>query len=172
LELLKEAVPGVSRIGVLNGSTTASFQDFETAARLLKINLRPLYLTSSNLDLEETFQFAAKAGVNGLIVVRDALTASYLKPIANLAIRHRMPSMNEDSPYVEAGGLMSYATNDAESFKRAGYYIDKILKGAKPADLPIEQATSFELVINLKTAHQIGMTIPPNVLARADRVIR
>jgi putative ABC transport system substrate-binding protein len=110
--------------------------------------------------------------VNGLITIRDAVTASYLKRIADLAIKNRLPSMNEDSPYAEAGGLRSYAANDAESVRRAAVYVDKILKGAKPADFPVEQPTRFELVINIKTAKQTGLTIPPNVLARADRVIR
>ena len=95
-----------------------------------------------------------------------------LNRIAELAIKHRLPSMHADRPYVEAGGLMSYATNDADQFRRAAVFVDKILKGAKPADFPIEQPTKFEFVINLKTAKQIGLTIPPNVLARADRVIR
>ena len=106
------------------------------------------------------------------ITIRDSVTASYAKPIADLAIKYRLPSMNEDSPYVEAGGLMSYAANDADHFRRAAYYVDRILKGTKPTDLPMEQPTKFEFVINLKTAKQIGVTIPPNVLARADKVIR
>jgi putative tryptophan/tyrosine transport system substrate-binding protein len=96
----------------------------------------------------------------------------YTKRIAELAIKNRLPSINEGSESVEAGGLMSYAANDVENFKRAAYYVDRILNGTKPADLPVEQPTKFELVINLKTAKQIGLTIPPNVLARADRVIR
>jgi putative ABC transport system substrate-binding protein len=94
------------------------------------------------------------------------------KQIVDLAIKNRLPSMNEESHWVEAGGLISYAANDADQFRRAAYYVDRILKGTKPADLPIEQPTKFEFVINLKTAKQIGLTIPPNVLARADRVIR
>jgi putative ABC transport system substrate-binding protein len=110
--------------------------------------------------------------VNALITNRDALTASYPKRIADLAIKHRLPSMNEDSPYVKAGGLMSYAADDSDQFRRAATYVDKILKGAKPAELPVERPTKFEFVINLKTAKQIGITIPPNVLARADKVIR
>ena len=110
--------------------------------------------------------------MSALITIRDALTASYLNRIADLAIKYRLPSMHADSPYVQAGGLMSYSTNDADQFRRAAVYVDKILKGVKPADLPVEQAANFEFVINLKTAKQIGLTIPPNVLARADRVIR
>jgi putative ABC transport system substrate-binding protein len=94
------------------------------------------------------------------------------KKIANLAIKYRLPSMHEGSDSVEAGGLMSYAANETESYRRAATYVDKILKGAKPADLPVEQPTRFEFVINLKTAKQIGLTIPPNVLVRADKVIR
>jgi len=96
----------------------------------------------------------------------------YPKPIADLAIRNRLPSMYERSHFVEAGGLVSFAPNDAESYRRAAYFVDKILKGAKPADLPVEQPTKFEIIFNLKTAQQIGLTVPPNVLARTDRVIR
>jgi putative tryptophan/tyrosine transport system substrate-binding protein len=107
-----------------------------------------------------------------VITVRAAVLNRYPKRIADLAMKNRLPSMYEQSQYVEAGGLMSYSTNDAESFKRAAVYVDKILKGAKPADLPVEQPTKFEFVINLKTAKQIGLTIPPNVLARADKVIK
>ena len=104
-------------------------------------------------------------------MIRTALLLRYPKRIADLAIKKRLPSMSEGSEFVEAGGLMSYAANDAESFRRAAVYVDKILKGAKPADLPVEQPTKFEFVINLKAAKQIGLTIPPNVLVRADRVI-
>ena len=174
LELLKEAVPGISRVGILDGSTNAraNIQDYEAAARALKVTLQSLKLREPNPDLEGTFQTAVTGGLNAFITIRDATTASYLKPIADLAIKHRLPSMNEDRPYVEAGGLMSYAANDADQFRRAAYYVDRILRGTKPADLPIEQPTKFEFVINLKTAKQIGLTIPPNVLARADRVIR
>jgi putative ABC transport system substrate-binding protein len=172
LELLMEAVPGVSRVGVLTGTTTAGIQDYEAAASALKITIQSLEVRGPNADFEGAFQAAAKKRVNALITIRDAVTASYLKRIADIAIKNRLPSMNEDSPYVEAGGLMSYAANDADQFRRAAYFVDKILKGANPADLPVEQPTKFELVINLKTAKQIGLTIPPNVLARADKVIR
>ena len=174
LEMLKEAVPGVSRVGILTASGEArrNVQDYEAAARTFNVTLQPLNLTGPKPDLEGTFQTAVKAGANGLIINRDAVTASYLKQIADLAIKHRLPSMNEDSPYVAAGGLMSYATNDADQFKRAAYYVDKILKGAKPADLPIEQPMKFELVINLKTAKQIGVMIPQWTLMKADRVIK
>ena len=174
LELFKEAVPGISRVGILNGGTNlrANVQEYEAAASAFDITLQSLILTGPKPDLEGTFRGAIKAGVNALITNRDAVTASYPKRIADLAIKHRLPSMNEDSPYVEAGGLMSYAANDADQFRRAAIYVDKILKGGKPAELPVERPTKFEFVINLKTAKQIGLTIPPNVLARADKVIR
>jgi putative ABC transport system substrate-binding protein len=177
LEVLNEAVSGISRVGVLLDATspetaTTSLKDYETAGRPLKITIQALEIRGPKPDFEEAFQAATKGRINALITIRDALTASYPKQIAELAISNRLPSMHADSPYVEAGGLMSYATNDAEQFKRAAVYVDKILKGAKPTDLPIEQPTKFELVINLKTAKQIGLTIPPNVLARADKVVR
>jgi len=173
LELLKESVPGIARVGILTGSgLERDVQDYDAAARAFKVTLQPINLTGSKPDLDAAFHAAVKAGANAIIVNRDAVTASYLKPIADLAIKHKLPSMNEDSAYVEAGGLMSYATNDPEQFKRAAYYVDRILKGTKPADLPVEQPTKFEFVVNLKTAKQIGVTIPPNVLVRADRVIR
>jgi putative ABC transport system substrate-binding protein len=107
-----------------------------------------------------------------MVAIYSAVFVRYAKQIADLAIKNRLPSTFEGSEFVDAGGLMSYGTNDAAQFQRAAYYVDRILKGAKPADLPVEQPTKFELVINLKTAKQIGVTIPPNVLARADRVIR
>jgi putative ABC transport system substrate-binding protein len=173
LDLLRETVPRISRVGILTGTTTTGIEDFEAAARVgKKITIHPLEVRGPNPDFEGAFQAAAKARVNALITVRDAVTASFVKRIADLAIRNRLPSMNEDSPYVEAGGLISYGANDADQFRRAAVYVDKILKGAKPADLPVEQPAKFELVISLKTAKQIGLTIPPNILARADRVIK
>jgi putative ABC transport system substrate-binding protein len=110
--------------------------------------------------------------MDALVVVSGALSLSYRKQIADLAIKNRLPSMHERSEEAEAGGLMSYSADNHESFRRAATYVDKILKGAKPADLPVEQPKKFEFIVNLKTAKQIGLTIPPNVLARADKVIR
>jgi putative tryptophan/tyrosine transport system substrate-binding protein len=110
--------------------------------------------------------------VSALITVRTTLLIGYRKQIVDFAIKNRLPSMCEGRNFVEAGGLMCYSANFGEAYRRAAYYVDKILKGAKPADLPVEQPTKFEFVINLKTAKQIGLTIPPNVLARADKVIR
>jgi putative tryptophan/tyrosine transport system substrate-binding protein len=174
LELFKEAVPAISRVAILIGSEDlrANVEDYEATARALNVAVLPVTLTGSRPNLDAAFQSAVKAGANALVTNRDAVTASYMKQIADLAIKHRLPSMNEDSPYVEAGGLMSYATNDADQFRRAAYYVDRILKGAKPADLPVEQPTKFEFVINLKTAKQIGLTIPQSVLFRADKVIK
>jgi len=123
-------------------------------------------------DLEGAFQAAAKGRASALITIRNPLLRRYTKRIAELAIKHRMPAIYEGSESVEAGGLLSYGNYDAENFKRAAYYVDRILKGANPANLPVEQPMKFELVVNLKTAKQIGLTIPPNVLTRADRVIR
>jgi putative tryptophan/tyrosine transport system substrate-binding protein len=147
------------------------FKEYEAVARALKIQLQYLEARDPK-DLEGAFQAQVKEGVSAAIVISNPLFLRYTKRIAELALKNRVPSMYERSDYVEAGGLMSYAANDAENWRRSAVYVDKILKGAKPADLPIEQPTKFELVINLKTAKQIGLTIPPNVLARADKVIR
>jgi putative tryptophan/tyrosine transport system substrate-binding protein len=122
--------------------------------------------------LDGAFQAGAKGRANALITVSNPVLLRYQKRIAELAIKNRLPSMYEGSSWVEAGGLMSYATDDANSYRRAAIYVDKILKGAKPADLPVEQPTKFELLINLKTAKQIGLTIPQSVLYRAGKVIK
>jgi len=176
LELLKEAVPRISRVGVLwvgGGLTTGtSFTSYEAAALALKVQLQSLQLRAPNPDLDGAFQAAAKGRVNALIAGTSALTISYRKWIADLALKNRLPTMCERNDFVESGCLMSYSADEAESYRRAATYVDKILKGTKPADLPVEQPTKFEFVINLKTAKQIGLTIPPNVLTRADRVIR
>ena len=176
LELLKEAVTGLSRVGVLwdaGGAGSAnSFKEYDTAARALKIPLQSLEVRGPNLNLDGAFQAATKDRVSALITITGGLFNLYTKRIADLAIKNRLPSMNERSEYVEAGALMSYAAKDADLYRRAATYVDKILKGTKPADLPVEQPTNFEFIINLKTAKQIGLTIPPNVLVRADKVIK
>jgi ABC-type uncharacterized transport system substrate-binding protein len=176
LEVLKEAMPGILRVGVLLDASSpetasANLKEYEIAARRQQISIQAIEVRGSKPDFERAFQ-SAKGHIDAVITTRDALTASYPKRIAELAIKHQLPSMHADRSYVEAGGLISYATSDTEQFRRAAIYVDKILKGAKPADLPVEQPTKFELVINLKTAKEIGLTMPPNVLARADRVIR
>jgi putative tryptophan/tyrosine transport system substrate-binding protein len=175
LELLKEAIPGLSRVGLLLGTdatTNLAAKEYETAAHALRLALQPLGVSSPNPDLTGALQTAVKARVGALIVVRATALNSYSVRIAELAKKGQLPSMYEVSEGVEAGGLMSYAADEAESYRRAATYVDKILKGAKPADLPVERPKKFELAINLKSAKQIGLIIPPNVLARADRVIK
>jgi putative ABC transport system substrate-binding protein len=176
LELLKETIPRVLRVGVLGDTsaqtTVTAFRDYATAARALNIEAQFIEVRDSNIDFESAFQSALKGRLNGIVAVSGALFLDNAKTIADLAIKHRVASMYENNDHVKAGGLMSYTSNDAENYRRAAYYVDRILKGAKSGDLPVEQPTKFELVINLKTAKQIGLTIPPNVLARADRVIR
>jgi len=174
LELLKEVVPRL-RVGVLGDfkvSPVTAFEDYETAARALKIPLQSLEVRGPNPDFEGVFKTAVKGRVNGLVPIRTVLLLLHSKRIADLAIKNRMPSMHEGNEDVEAGGLMSYSANDSDQWRRAATYVDKILKGANPATLPVEQPMKFELVINLKTANQIGLTIPPNVLARAHRIIK
>jgi putative tryptophan/tyrosine transport system substrate-binding protein len=178
LELLKEAVPGISRVAALvnvlqlSGGIVNDFQWYEAPARALKLQLQLLEVRDPNPDFDAAFQAAAKGRASALITVSGSLFDRYTKRFTDLAIKNRLPSMHEVSRYVEAGGLMSYSADDAESYRRAAYYVDRILKGNKPADLPVEQATKFEFVINLKTAKQIGLTIPPEVLARASRLIK
>ena len=175
LEILKEMVPTISRVGVLsdvsNPNASDLFKEYEAAARPLKIPLQSLEVRGPNPDLEGAFQAAAK-GVSAIITVRNPVLVRNAKRVASLATKNRLPLMAEGSDFVEAGALTSYATDDAENFKRAAVYVDKILKGIKPADLPVEQPTKFEFVINLKTAKALNLTIPQSVLFRADRVIK
>jgi len=179
LELFKEAVPAISRVGILwdgddHWGAAVGFKEYEAAARDLKIPLQSLEVRRPNPDLEGAFQAAVRGRVNAVIKVRSPVLNlnRYTKQIVELAIKNRLPSMFEGNQPVEAGGLMSYAANDLDMYRRAATYVDKILKGSKPADLPIEQPMTFEFVINLRTAKQIGLTIPGSVLYRADRVIK
>jgi putative ABC transport system substrate-binding protein len=176
LELLTEVIPGISRVGILWDANapgpTLAFKEYEAAAFALKIPMQSLESAGPNPDLEAAFQTAAKSRTNAVVVITNPVLTRYAKRIAELSIKKRIPSMYERVGYVEAGGLMSYAASDAETYGRAALYVDKILKGAKPAELPVEQPTRFDLVINLNTAKQIGLNIPPNVLARADKVIK
>jgi putative ABC transport system substrate-binding protein len=149
-----------------------TYRDYAATAHALKITLQRLDLRVSNPDFEGAFRTAVKDRASGLIAVRTPLLIINRKAIAELSIKKRLPLMSEGTDFAESGALVSYASDEVANFKRAAFYVDKILKGAKPADLPVEQPTKFELVINLKTAKQIGLTIPTNVLARADRVIR
>ena len=148
-------------------------KEIEAAAPSLKIQLHIMEVRVAD-DLERAFEGATKMGAGALTMTADptGLFVANQKQIVELAAKKRLPAIYASSSYVNAGGLMSYAANDLENYRRAAVYVDKILKGAKPADLPVQQPTKFEFVINLKTAKQIGLTIPPNVLARADKVIR
>ena len=176
LELLTEVIPNLSRVGVLQNqdepAALDTLKEHETEARALKIQVQSLQVSGQNPDVEGAFRVAVKKGVNALITVTSAPLFLQRKRIADLSIKNRLPSMYQGRDWIEAGGLMSYSTSDLEAFRRAAYYVDKILKGTKPADLPVEQATKFELVINLKTAKALGLTIPPLVFKRADKVIK
>jgi putative ABC transport system substrate-binding protein len=175
LELLKESFPKVSRVAALlnpNHPFALRFKtEYDVAAQPLGIKLQTLEVREP-ADLEQVFSAAKKERAEVLVTINSPLVSSQLRRIVDLAAKHRLPTMHQESRWAEAGGLMSYGTDYSGLYRRAAIYVDKILKGAKPADLPVEQPTKFELVINLKTAKQIGVTIPPNVLARADRVIR
>jgi putative tryptophan/tyrosine transport system substrate-binding protein len=170
LELLTAMIPGLSRVGILSGF--GAFKDYEEAARSLKVPLQILEVQSPTADLPRLFQVAVKERVSAIITTSVPSLSVHRKQIADLALQHQLPLMSESVTVVEDGGLASYDAHRDEIYRRAAFYVDKILKGAKPADLPVEQATKFELVINLKTAKQINLTIPPNVLARADKVIK
>jgi putative ABC transport system substrate-binding protein len=177
LELLKEAIVGISRVGVLWDTNAGpgpaiAFKGYEAAAAGLRIRLQSLEVRGPNPDLEGAFQAAGNGHIGAMITMNTLVLSRYQKRVAELAIKNRMPSMNELSEYVEAGGLMSYSANNIDQYRRAATYVDKILKGAKPADLPVEQPTKFEFVVNLKTAKALNLTIPQSVLFRADRVIR
>jgi putative tryptophan/tyrosine transport system substrate-binding protein len=175
LELLTEVVPGIAQVGILWDVTAEgpniSFKEYQAAARVLRIQLQSLEVRGPDPGLAGAFQSAVKGRASALITIGNSVLNRHRKQIANYAIKHRLPSMYESTMRVEAG-VISYSSNDAESYRRAAWIVDKILKGTKPADIPVEQPTTFEFIINLKTAKQIGLTIPPNVLARADRVIR
>jgi putative ABC transport system substrate-binding protein len=171
LELLKETIPTISRIAILWSGAGNGFKQYEAAASKLKMALESLELRSPDPDIEGAIQAAKKLEANALVTVTNIRITGYVRRIAELVNKNRLPSMFERSEYVESGGLMSYGASD-DFVRRTAFYVDKILKGAKPADLPVEQASKFELAINLETAKQIGLTVPPNVLARADKVIR
>jgi len=176
LELLKEVVPGMSRVGLLlvAGPDVLgnALKEYEPAARALKLQLETLKIQVRDPDLDGAFRQAVREHVSAVIMPSNSVLTPHLKKITDLATKNRLASMHERSSDVEAGGLMSYGTDDAESFRRAAVYVDKILKGTKPADLPVEQPIKFELVINLKTAKSLNLTIPQSVLFRADKVIR
>jgi putative ABC transport system substrate-binding protein len=176
LELLKEVVPKISRVAALYEPALPSNihevkERLPTAAQALGLTVQPWDIGAAD-HLETVFAALSKERFNGLYVISNPVANAQQKRLASLALKSRLPSVYVSGEHVEAGGLMSYGADLADSYRRVATYVDRILKGAKPADIPVEQPTKFELVINLKTAKQIGLTIPPNVLARADRVIR
>jgi putative ABC transport system substrate-binding protein len=175
LELLKEVVPRLFRVAVLGTSTqpgnAQSLRETEVAAPAFGVKVQFLDILAPK-DIETAFRAAGKGHADGVLVLQSPVINSQRTQVADLAVKSRLPGIFPQSQYANAGGLMYYGVNTVDLFRRAPTFVDKILKGAKPADLPVEQPTKFELVINLKTARQIGLTIPPNVLARADKVIR
>ena len=175
LELLKETNSKVSRLGVLwnsaNSGSAVVFKQTQSAAQELSLSLQSLDVQTVN-DLQGAFDAATRGGVNGLVLLASAPIGSHLKLIADLAVKNRLPSIYDRSSFVEAGGLMSYGSNVSDMSRRAATYVDKVLKGATPGELPVERPTKFDLVINLKTAKALSLTIPPVVLMRADKVIK
>ncbi len=175
LELLKEILPKLSRVAVFGTSTSPStaqaLKETELAAGALAVKLQYLDVADPK-DIETAFRAAGKERADAVLVLSSGVIANRQTEIAELAIKSRLPAIYYRSEFVEAGGLMSYGVSIVDLARRAATFVDKILKGAKPADLPVQQPMKFELIINLKAAKQIGLTIPPNVLARADKVIR
>ena len=175
LELLKEIVPKLSRVAVLGSSTTPgnaqARREIELAAGALKVQLQYLDVLATK-DIETAFRAASNGRADAVLVLQSFVVLPQRKQIADLAVKNRLPAIYYSIEYVEDGGLMTYSVSVTDLSRRAATYVDKILKGAKPADLPVEQPTKFELIINLKAAKQIGLTIPQSVLYRADRVIK
>ncbi|HEY1269702.1 MAG TPA: ABC transporter substrate-binding protein [Candidatus Binatia bacterium] len=175
LEFLTEIVPRLSRVAVFgesaNPGNAKRLKEVEHAAAGLGAQMQYLNIRDPK-DIESAFQAARKASADAVLVLGGPILAAHREALADLAIKSRLPATYSREEYVEKGGLMTYGPSITDLYRRAAVYVDKILKGAKPGDLPVEQPTKFELMINLKAAKQIGLTIPPNVLARADRVIK
>ena len=175
LELLKETIPKLSRVAVLwnpkNLTSAQTWKESQQPARELGLQLRSIEVESAD-KFDGVFKEAIKARSTALVVSGSSLFNSFLKQIADLAIKNRLPAIGSREDFVDSGGLMSYGPDRADAYRHAARYVDKILKGAKPADLPVEQPTEFELVINFKTAKILGLTIPPLVMMRAQRVIK
>ncbi|MGH7771899.1 MAG: ABC transporter substrate-binding protein [Candidatus Binatia bacterium] len=175
LELLKEAVPGISRVAVLWTEAAhggPARKEVDSAASVLRLQLRPVVLRTPS-DLQNEFEAAMKWRPNGILTMPDPILNRDLQiPIVELVAKRRLPAMYGGLEFPKVGGLMAYGPNIDANFRRAATYVDKILKGTKPSDLPVERPMKFEFVVNLKTAKEIGLTIPPNVLVRADKVIR
>jgi putative ABC transport system substrate-binding protein len=175
LQLLKETVPGIARVAVLANPSVPhnaiGLKEAEAAARSMNVQIQPLQVRAPG-DFAAAFSAMKKDRAGGLIALGSSMFFAERKQIMELAAQNRLPSIAPFREYVEAGGLMTYGANLRESFRRSTTYVDKILKGAKPGDLPVEQAAKFQLIINLKTAKEIGLTIPQSVLQRADEVIQ
>jgi putative ABC transport system substrate-binding protein len=173
LELLKETVPKLSRVALLQeaGGDPGALREMEVAARVLRLELQTLDVRGP-IELDTAFQAIIKGRAEAIHVRETAMLSSHMERIVAASVKSRLPALGQIRLSTEAGLLMSYGPDISDLFRRAATYVDKILKGTKPADLPVEQPMKFELVINLKTAKQIGLTIPPNLLARADKVIR
>jgi putative ABC transport system substrate-binding protein len=175
LELLKEIVPKLSRVAILGTSTNPGYaqtiREMELAAGAFGVRLQYLDVRAVK-DIETAFRAAGKERADAVLLLVSFVLNSQRKQITDLAIKSRLPAIYYNPEWVEDGGLMSYGVSFSDLYRRAATYVDKILKGAKPADLPVEQPTKFEFIINLKAAKQIGLTIPPNVLVRADKVIK
>jgi putative tryptophan/tyrosine transport system substrate-binding protein len=178
LELLKEAFPKISRVAVFVDAAliaqgiSEALQETQIAAEALGIKLHSLAVQGPNPDLDVVFRTAKSEHAGALIILPGPSLVVHRKRVVELAAKSRLPAIYPNSEFMDAGGLMSYGPDRVDLYRRAATYVDKILKGTKPADLPVEQPKKFEFIINLKTAKQIGLTIPPNVLARADKVIR
>ncbi len=175
LELLKEIVPRLSRVAILGSSTTPgnaqSLKETELAAGAFKVQLQYLDVLAPK-DIETAFRAASNGRAGAVLVLASGILLSQRTQVVDLAVKNRLPLISSSPEFVQDGGLMTYSVSITDLFRRAAVYVDKILKGAKPADLPVEQPTRFELLINLKTAKQIGLTIPQSVLYRADKVIK
>ena len=175
LELLKEIVPKLSRLAVLGNSTlpgnAQALKEVELAAGAFGVKLQYLDVRGPK-DIETMFRAASEARADAVLVLGSSVLVSRQTQVADLAAKNRLPAIYPQSDYMDAGGLMFYGVSITEMYRHAAIYVDKILKGAKPADLPVEQPTKFEFIINLKAAKQIGLKIPPNVLVRADKVIK
>jgi len=173
LEIFKQTLPSVTRVAVLRHrrSGQQTLTAILAAAQNLQFKIQVLEVQGAT-EFESAFRAAKKGNAEAIKIMASAIFYAYRKELVELSTKHRWPGIYENKEFVEAGGLMSYGANLDDLFRRAATYVDKILKGTKPAELPVEQPTKFELVINLKTAKQIGLTIPPDVLARADKVIR
>jgi len=175
LEILKETVPGLSRVAVLtaerNTTDSETAQELDDAAKALDVKLQILQGRNPN-EIDRALSKMSKERVGAFVVITSPVLSENRERILNFAVKNRLPATYPNESWVESGGLMTYGTNLADLWRRATIYVDKILKGTKPADLPVEQPLKFDFLINLKTAKQIGLTIPPEVLARANRIIR